>query len=60
MSFVLQLKFSLNHIIRNHVAMIIALGGGGWELNAIVQNKSNLPHKQLNEFVAVAFLNDSG
>ena len=29
MSFVLQLKFSLNHIIRNHVAMIIALGGGG-------------------------------
>ena len=65
MSFVLQLKFSLNHIIRNHVAMIIALGGGGggwggWELNAIVQNKSNLPHKQLNEFVPVAFLNDSG
>ena len=46
--------------------MIIALGGwggggwGGWELNAIVQNKSNLPHKQLNEFVPVAFLNDSG
>ena len=62
MSFVLQLKFSLNNIIRNHVAMIIALGagGGGWELNAIVQNKSNLPHKQLNEFVPVAFLNDSG
>ena len=41
--------------------MIIALGGGGgWELNAIVQNKSNLPHKQLNESVPVAFLNDSG
>ena len=35
-------------------------GWGGWELNAIVQNKSNLPHKQLNEFVPVAFLNDSG
>ena len=35
-------------------------GGGGWELNAIVQNKSTLPHKQLNEFVPVAFLNDSG
>ena len=33
--------------------------GGGWELNTIAQNKSNLPHKQLHQFVPVAFLNDS-
>ena len=42
--------------------MVPQLGesGRGWELNAIAQNKSNLPHKQLNEFVPLAFVNDYG
>ena len=41
--------------------MVPQLGGSGrgWELNGIAQNKSNLPHKQLNEFVPLAFVNDS-